>query len=50
MGSLAELEVQCALCENLGFLPRNEDFLRRIRAIRIMLAGLRRALSPPIAR
>jgi four helix bundle protein len=48
MGSLAELEVQCALCEDLGFLPHNEDFLRKIRAIRIMLAGLRRALlSPP---
>lgn len=47
MGSLAELEVQCSLCEDLGFLSRDEDFLRRIRAIRIMLAGLRRALSSP---
>lgn len=47
LGSLAELEVQCAVCEDLGFLSRNEDFLRRIRAIRIMLAGLRRALASP---
>lgn len=47
MGSLAELEVQCTLCEDLGFLPRHEDFLRKMRAIRIMLAGLRRALSSP---
>jgi len=45
MGSLAELDVQCSLCEDLGFLGRDEDFLRKIRAIRIMLAGLRRALS-----
>jgi four helix bundle protein len=45
MGSIAELEVQCSLCEELGFLPRDEDFLRRIRAIRIMLAGLRRTLQ-----
>lgn len=45
MGSLAELEVQCSLCEDLGFLPCNEDFLRKIRAIRIMLAGLRRVLT-----
>ena len=46
MGSIAELEVQCSLCEDLGFLRRDEDFLRRIRAIRIMLAGLRRSLRP----
>jgi len=46
MGSLAELEVQCSLCEDLGFLARNEDFLRRVRAVRIMLAGLRRVLLP----
>ena len=46
MGSLAELEVQCTVCEDLGYLSRDEDFLRRIRAIRIMLAGLRRVLLP----
>jgi four helix bundle protein len=45
LGSLAELDIQCSLCEDLGFLRRDEDFLRKIRAIRIMLAGLRRALS-----
>jgi four helix bundle protein len=46
MGSLAELDVQCSLCEDLGLLRRDEDFLRKIRAVRIMLAGLRRALLP----
>lgn len=46
MGSLAELDVQCSLCEDLGFLKRDEDFLRNIRAVRIMLAGLRRVLLP----
>jgi four helix bundle protein len=46
MGSLAELDVQCFLCEDLGLLRRDEDFLRKIRAVRIMLAGLRRALLP----
>ena len=44
MGSLAELEVQCTVCEDLGYLSRDEDFLRKIRAVRIMLAGLRRVL------
>jgi four helix bundle protein len=46
MGSVAELEVQYSLCEDLGFLTRDEGFLRRMRAIRIMLAGLRRTLRP----
>jgi four helix bundle protein len=46
MGSLAELDIQCSLCEELGFMKRDESFLRKIRAVRIMLAGLRRALLP----
>lgn len=45
MGSLAELETQCLLCEDLGFWERDEEFLRKIRSIRIMLASLRRALQ-----
>lgn len=44
MGSLAELETQYLLCEDLGFLRNDVEFLRRIRSIRIMLAGLRKAL------
>jgi four helix bundle protein len=44
MGSLAELETQYLLCEDLGFLRTDPDFLRKVRRIRIMLASLRRAL------
>ena len=44
MGSLAELETQCVLCEDLSLLARDEGFLRRIRHLRIMLASLRRTL------
>jgi four helix bundle protein len=44
MGSLAELETQCLLCEDLGLLARDDRFLRRVRHLRIMLASLRRRL------
>jgi len=44
MGSLAELETQCLLCEDLDLLARDEDLLRKIRHLRIMLASLRRTL------
>ena len=45
MGSLAELEAQCVLCEDLGLLACNDEFLRKLRSVRIMLAGLRRSLQ-----
>jgi hypothetical protein len=44
MGSLAELETQYLLCEDLGFLRTDAAFLRRIRRVRMMLASLRNAL------
>jgi len=44
MGSLAELETQYLLCQDLGFLRCDADFLRKVRSLRIMLASLRKAL------
>jgi four helix bundle protein len=44
LGSLAELETQCLVCEDLQFLVHNESLHRQIRGIRPMLASLRRSL------
>jgi four helix bundle protein len=44
LGSLAELETQSLLCEDLGFLVHNDDLHRQIRGIRLMLNSLRNAL------
>jgi four helix bundle protein len=51
LGSLAELETQSLLCEDLGLLARSEDLYRQIRGIRLMLTSLQRALRagrPPV--
>jgi hypothetical protein len=43
-GSLAELETQSLLCEDLGLLTRNDELHRQIRGIRLMLNSLQKAL------
>jgi four helix bundle protein len=44
LGSLAELETHCILCEDLGFLEHNDDLYRQIRGIRLMLTSLQNSL------
>lgn len=44
LGSLAELETQSLLCEDLGFLVHNDGLHRQIRGIRLMLNSLKSAL------
>ena len=44
LGSLAELETQSLLCEDLGFLVHNDELYRQIRGIRLMLKSLQNAL------
>jgi four helix bundle protein len=44
LGSLAELETQSLLCEDLGFLEHNDELYRRIRGIRLMLTSLQNSL------
>jgi four helix bundle protein len=44
LGSLAELETQSLLCEDLGFLVHNDELHRQIRGIRLMLKSLQNAL------
>lgn len=47
LGSLAELETQFLLCEDLNFLVRHEELHKSIHSIRVMLSRLRRALLRP---
>jgi four helix bundle protein len=44
LGSLAELETQSLLCEDLGFLVHNDELHRQIRGIRLMLSSLQNVL------
>jgi four helix bundle protein len=44
LGSLAELETQLLLCQDLKFLARREELHKSIRTLRVMLSRLRRAL------
>jgi four helix bundle protein len=44
LGSLAELETQSLLCEDLGFLVHNDELHRQIRGLRLMLSSLQNAL------
>ncbi len=44
MGSLAELQTQLLLCEDLEFLKHEEAVHQRIRVVRLMLSRLRASL------
>jgi four helix bundle protein len=45
LGSLAELETQYLLAQDLRFLGHDEAAHRKIRGVRLMLANLRRSLA-----
>jgi four helix bundle protein len=44
LGSLAELETQSLVCEDLKFLEHDDDLYRQIRGIRLMLTSLQNSL------
>ena len=44
LGSLAELETQSLLCEDLGFLVHDDELHRQIRGLRLMLNSLQNVL------
>ncbi len=49
LGSLADLETQSLLCEDLGFLVHNDELHRQIRGLRLMPNSLQNALRARIS-
>ncbi len=45
LGSLAEVETQLEICNRLGYLSNNDNFLNNSKKIRIMIANLIKALK-----
>lgn len=45
LGSLTELETQFIISKELDFIDSCEDYLRKIKSIKVMLQGLIRALE-----